>query len=130
MTDPLSPNFKKGVGRLAVDRFDFQDHIDGYNFRHKASAIDVFPTVVINGDGYTNVQTALEALANFVSPPDIIVSDATTSVKGIVKLAGDIAGSANSVVVTGLQNRLISNVPPSNQQVLAWNSGTSAWTPT
>ncbi len=130
MTDPLSPNFKKGVGRLAVDRFDFQEHVDGYRFRHRASSIDLFPTVVISGDGYTNVQSAIEALANFVSPPDIIVQDATVFVKGIVKLAGDIGGTANSVTVTALQNRSVSNVPPSNQQVLSWNSGTSAWTPT
>jgi hypothetical protein len=130
MTDPLSPNFKKGVGRLAVDRFDFQDHVDGYRFRHHADAVDLFPTVVINGDGYSNVQDAIEALTNFVSPPAIIVNDATPFVKGITKLAGDIGGTANSVTVTGLQNRMVSSLPPVDQQVLAWNAGTNNWKPT
>lgn len=130
MSDPLNPNFKSGVGRLVTDRFDFQDHVDGYRFRHKASAIDLFPTVVINSDDYTNVQNAIEALAQFVSPPNIIINDATPFVKGIIKLDGDIDGTADSVTVTGLQNRMVSNLPPIDKQVLAWSSRTGSWTPT
>ena len=29
MSDPLEPNFTSGVGRLATDRFTFQNHVDG-----------------------------------------------------------------------------------------------------
>jgi len=128
MSDPISPNFKPGVGRLVTDRFDFQNHVDGYSFRHKANNMDLFPTVVISAVTHSNVQSAIEALVAVVSPPDIIVTDATLFAKGIVQLAGDIGGTATNVRVTKIQNFAVANTAPSSGQVLAWNG--VQWTPT
>lgn len=128
MSDPLVPNFKPGVGRLATDRFDFEDHIEGKRFRHKADQIDLIPTIVIGPVGdpaSTNVQSAIAKLATLIAPP--VIPDATTTSKGIVKLAGDIGGTANAVTVTRIQGKPISTVPPAAGQVLTWNG--SNWTP-
>jgi hypothetical protein len=121
---PIKPNFKPGVGRLVTDRFDFQNHVDGYNFRHKAKQIDLFPTVVI-GTPQNNVQDAIAALSTFILPP--VIPDATTSSKGLIQLSGDIAGTATSVSVTKIQGRGVSNTPPSTNNVLTWNG--SSWIP-
>jgi hypothetical protein len=127
MSDPLVPNYKKEVGRLAVDRFDFQDHVDGQNFKHNAKQIDLFPTVVIESTTVTNVQDAIAVLAAFTVPP--VVADATTAGKGIVQLIGDIGGFATNVVVTGLQGKPVSTLTPNDGDVLTWDSGTSVWEP-
>lgn len=55
--------FQKGTGRLATDRYDFQDHVDGYNFRHNAPQIDLIPAIIINSVSYSNVYDALNALS-------------------------------------------------------------------
>lgn len=76
---PGAPNFTfdpKGRSRLAVDRMDFEAHLDGYNppydttpptnFRHTADMIDMQPPitqVVISGIHPANVQIAIELLA-------------------------------------------------------------------
>lgn len=127
MSNPLIPNYKKGVGRLATDRFDFQDHIDGYNFRHNASSLSLSPLVTINGVDYEDVQEAITKLAEVVSPPDIIVNDATVFAKGIVQLAGDIGGTATNVKVIKLQGFSVSTQSPTTNQVLTWNG--IAWSP-
>lgn len=124
MSDPLTPNYKKNVGRLATDRFDFQDHVDGYSFRHEAGQIDLVPSLVIDGDVRTTVQDAVSALSGIISAP--VVPDATSSVKGILKLAGDLGGIADSVTVTGIRNHPINISSPSNNDVLTWNG--SVWT--
>jgi len=130
MSDPLVPNYKKDVGRLATDRYDFQDHVEGTDFRHKADAIDVFPTLVIGADPgvlVTTVQEAIIALNDVVSPPEI--QDATSVTKGILKLAGDIGGTADNVVVTRIQTSPISTLPPSGGDVLTWDGTNSVWIP-
>lgn len=55
------------------------------------------------------------------------VADATTSSKGIVQLAGDIAGVADSLTVVGLRGRAISSNTPQTDQVLKWNG--FSWEP-
>lgn len=55
------------------------------------------------------------------------VNDATTSVKGIVQLAGDIGGTATSVVVTRLQGTAVSATTPTTNQVLQHNG--TQWVP-
>lgn len=129
MSDPSNPNYKAGVGRLVTDRFDFQKHIDGYiTLRHKAGAITVSPSVNVPGYGdQYDVQSALEKLALVVSPPDIIVNDATLFVKGIVQLAGDLGGTATNVKVTKIQGFSVLSTPPTSNQVLMWNG--VAWAP-
>jgi hypothetical protein len=127
MSDPLVPNYKKDVGRLATDRFDFEDHVEGKKFRHFANQIDLFPTLVIGSETTTNVQDALQALAVAVSPP--LIQDATTVTKGIVKLAGDIAGNASNVLVTRIQGKPISSLTPSDDDVLTWDGTAMVWRP-
>lgn len=123
MTDPLTPNYKNNVGRLATDRFDFQKHVDGELFRHKSNQIDL--SASIDGYSWATVQDALEALASLIAPP--IIPDATVFVKGIVQLAGDISGTATAVVVAGLRGRPITNAIPATNEVLTWNG--TAWSP-
>ncbi len=125
---PQTPNFNPGVGRLATDRYDFEAHIEGTKFRHKADQIDLFPTLVI--DGYTryNVQEALQAIVGALVAPTI--NDATATQKGIIQLSGDLAGfnsQASLPIVGGIQGKPISTLAPTSGQVLAWNG--SAWTP-
>lgn len=126
VTPPSTPNFNpaNNQGRLATDRYDFEAHIEGTNFRHKATQIDLFPTLVIDGYGTkTTVQDALTALAAIAFPPPI--PDATTSSKGIIQLAGDIGGIATNVVVTQIQGKPINTLAPSLNDVLTWNG--SSW---
>jgi len=126
--NPQVPDFVPGVGRLVTDRYDFQSHVDGTGFRHQANQIDLFPTVVISGNTYTDVQDAIGALATAVS--GIVVPQATASVFGIIKLGGDLAGigsSAAAPIVGGLQGRPVQNLSPTTGQVLTWTG--SYWTP-
>lgn len=122
---PKVPNFNPGVGRLAVDRYDFEAHIEGTKFRHNATQIDLFPTLVIDGYTKTTVQDALALLAILVTPP--VIPDATTSQKGIVQLTGDIAGTATNVIVTRIQGKPVNTSGPSLNDVLTWNGST--WGP-
>lgn len=128
MSDPLVPNYKKDVGRLATDRYDFQEHIEGLDFRHNADAIDVIPNLVVGSTTSVNVLEALEALASAAQPP--VINDATTASKGIIQLAGDIAGVATNIVVTHIQSKPISTLPPSNGDVLTWDGYSNVWKPT
>lgn len=125
MSDPLVPNYKNGVGRLVVDRFDFQNHITGTNFRHKASGIDLFPTVVIDGDEKENVQQAIEALSQLILPP--VIPDASTTEKGILQISGDLSGTSTNQIVIGIYGNPVSNLTPTSGQVLTWNG--SSWIP-
>lgn len=125
MTNPLTPNYVPGVGRLVTDRYDFQSHVDGASFRHQADQIDLSPTISIQNFNSPDVQDAIQRLANIVS--SIPLPDATTSSKGVIQLSGDIAGVAANVKVTGLQGFPVSSGAPSNTQVLTWNG--SVWSP-
>lgn len=128
MSNPLTPNFKPGVGRLVTDRFDFQNHVDGYNLRHNASAISLSPVITIDGYPASDVQDAITKLTAFVSPPDIIVSDATLFAKGIVQLSGDLGGTAIAPKVLKIQGFNVSTQTPVPGQVLTWNGVN--WIPT
>ena len=125
---PINPNFKPGVGHLVTDRFDFQKHVDGTDFRHVAGSIDLSPPILIGSTSITDVQTAIAALAGTIIVPS--VPDATTSSKGVIQLGGDLAGigtTALSPKVSGLQGRQVSTLAPNTNDVLAWN-GTN-WAP-
>jgi hypothetical protein len=123
--DPTVPNYKKNVGRLATDRYDFEEHINGLDFRHNADAINVIPNLVVGLTTSSNVLTALEALRDATLAPTI--NDATTLSKGIIQLAGDIGGVATSIIVTHIQNKPISTLPPSSGDVLTWDG--AVWKP-
>jgi hypothetical protein len=125
MTDPLTPNYKPGVGRLVVDRFDFQSHIAGDSFHHEAISIDLSPSITINSVTTTNVQAALAELAIALNPP--VVQDATTMQKGIIQLTGDITGAATNIQVSGLRSYPVNTNVPSVSDVLTWDG--SSWGP-
>lgn len=127
MSDPLVPNYKRDVGRLATDRYDFEDHAQGNRFRHKAVQIDLNPAIVVDSNTIYDVQRALEALSTAVSPP--VISDATTSSKGIIQLTGDISGVATNIIVTRIQGMPISSLTPSDGDVLTWDGTTNVWKP-
>lgn len=57
------------------------------------------------------------------------VPDATSSVKGILKLTNDLSGTANLPTVSGIQNKQISTTSPTNNQVLTWIDADNKWTP-
>lgn len=130
--DPQVPNYVNGVGRLVTDRFDFQKHVDGAAFRHNATQIDLFPTLVINSQTTTTVQQALQALVGIISAPTVPQATIGTSTNnlGIVTLGGDFSGTGSSALsprVGGIQGIPIVNIAPTNGQVLAFNG--SAWAP-
>ena len=123
-----NPNYKPGVGRLATDRYDFQSHVDGGAFYHKASSIKLDTPLTINLNVTNDVQAALGQLkiqVDAVGTP----ADATTISKGIIQLSGDIGGTATSVKVTGLRGFPVANLTPTNGQVLQFNDGTGNWEP-
>lgn len=121
------PNYKKNVGRLATDRYDFQGHFNGTSFRHNATEIDLFPTVVISGIPKTTVQDAIAALVGIVTPP--VIPDATTLSKGIIQLNQDLGGNALNPKVIGLQGISVNTVVPSDQNVLLYSAGSGSWGP-
>jgi hypothetical protein len=60
------PNYTLYRGGLATNRYDFQDHIDGYAYRHNAEDIDVDPSVSIQGNSYITVSSALNAISSVI----------------------------------------------------------------
>jgi len=124
----MTTNFRSGVGRLATDRYDFQNHIDGSPPYHKASIITLDPAIVIDSVSCTNVQTAITQLAPFA----VAVPDATISTKGIIQLAGDLSGTATNIVASAsrLRGYDVSLIAPTIAgQVLTWSSASSYWYP-
>jgi len=57
------------------------------------------------------------------------VSDATSTIKGIVKLSGDLGGTADTPLVTAIQNYKVKNTAPSDGFVLTYNTVDSVWEP-
>jgi hypothetical protein len=122
------PNYKKGVGRLATDLYDFKDHIDGYKFNHTANAITVSPAVSITTIGTaTTVQEAIQFLNTAIDTD--YDPDATTISKGRVQLSGDIGGTATNVAVIGLNGKPLSSAAPAEGDTLTWNSAIPQWEP-
>lgn len=119
MSNPLTPNYVPGVGRLVADRFDFQAHITGTNFRHTADQIDLTSLITIDGYICHTVQDAVSSLALITAPP--IIASATTSSQGIIQLSGDIAGVATAIRITGLQGKPVNTLVPHLNDVLTWN---------
>jgi len=129
----MDPTYKKGTGRLATDRYDFQSHVDGTDFRQNANTIDLSPPVTVGISNKNTVQEAVEALAAIAYPPTL--SDATTTSKGVIKLDGDlgggIVGTADLPRVTGLYGKTISSsvgAALNTGTILFWDG--SVWTPT
>lgn len=126
MTNPINPNFKPGVGRLATDRYDFALHYEGQAFNHTAGQIVLSPSITIGSAVISDVQTAIAALSgSFIVPT---VPDATKTSKGVIQLGGDLNGLNSTALnpqLSALQGTTLSISGPSANQVLQWNG--SAW---
>lgn len=125
---PIAPNWNpaNNAGLLSTNRYDFEAHIIGTNFRHTAKQIDLLPDLTIGGILTTNVQDAITNLISAINPSPIL---ATATTPGLVQLSsnGDVQGTATRLKITGLQNFPLNNTPPTTNNVLTWN-GTS-WGP-
>jgi hypothetical protein len=104
---------------------DLEDHGNGDGYRHEASSIDLSPTVTIDGYTTSNVQQALEKLSEIAFPPEI--PDATTSVKGIIRLNGDLGDTALSPRVKKIQGYPVANTSPTDGQILTWDDSSGWW---
>lgn len=122
----MGANFTKGVGRLAADRYDFQDHIDGTKFAHEASAIKIDPAIMISGDLKSNVRDAIQKLKEVVETP---IDKATELSPGIIQLSGDIYNLWNNVKVKGLRGYPISNTAPVSGDSLVYDGSSYVPTP-
>jgi hypothetical protein len=128
---PKVPNYVPGVGILTTTRLDFEDHVIGTKFRHSADQIDVLlqnspPGLLIEGQYYTTVLTALQALVGVVEPP--VLSPATQAALGTIQLTRDLGGTNGlSPKVIGLQGFPVSSQTPVTNNVLTWNG--SSWIP-
>lgn len=88
-------------GLLALKTQTYKDHINGNSDKHDGYSIELVPTITINGSSTDNVYEAIEALNTYVST---VITDATTTSKGVVQLANDLSGTASSpnvVKITG-----------------------------
>src|SRR5271165_4480668 len=90
------PNFKGKIPRLATDRYDFQNHIDGYSFNHNSAGIVVSPAVVIDGTSYTNLDAAIRAQASLTAMP--------------VSLSGDVDGYSNANIVSKIHGASVPTI--------------------
>lgn len=130
---PTSPNYKKNLGRLVTDRYDFESHINGSDLKHKAKDIILDPTLVIgqipNTTTANNIQEALNNIVTIVNTP---LPEATLFQKGIIRLSGDISdpnSTSYNIIVSGIRGRSISNTSPADGQILTWDGGSFSWTP-
>ena len=125
----MTNNFIPGVGRLATDRYDFESHINGSDFKHDADIITLDPPLTIPSVGpgvsCTNVQQALTQALPYLAP--VTLPDASVVSKGVIQLSGDVSGTATNIIITGLQQRPINVVAPNTNDVLTWNGTT--WGP-
>lgn len=117
----------KPLGRLGTDRYDFQDHIDGYSFRQNATTIDLQTPITINSILTDTVEEAVINLNDYIGSITS-VPDATASVKGILKLTTDLGGTAALPNVVGIRGVPISATVPSTNDILQYNG--SNWIPT
>lgn len=89
-------------GRLDTTRYQFQDHIDGTNYRHKADAIDINPNLTVGSNTYTNVQ---EFLDNF----NTILSNAASFVtigNGLSVFDGNASGGTYNLAVPSINSTI------------------------
>ena len=59
------PNFTRGVGRIAVDLYEYESHINGTGDRHNATQIDIQNPSQVYGNPST-VEQALEDINSFI----------------------------------------------------------------
>lgn len=123
----VTSNYKPGVGRLVTNRDDFQSHVSGDAFKHNAVSVNLSPSVDIDGYLATNLQSAIDKIATVAFPPEI--QDSTSILKGILKLSGDLAGTADSPRVTKIQGYQVENITPLHNEILTWDAINQYWYP-
>lgn len=86
---------------------------------------------VSGASGATNAQVLVYSSSTSKWIPSTVssttVSDATTGSKGIVQLAGDLAGSAATPTVAKVNGITVSGTPSTNQALMATSSSTASW---
>ena len=88
-------------GKLAVSLNTFNSHTSGASSKHEATTITLDPAVTIDGYSASNVKSAINKLNSYIATvASTAPSDASTSAKGIVKLDGDLSGTALLPTVT------------------------------
>jgi len=76
---------------------------------------------------YSSVRARLDSIENSLNQIiDFGVQDASTLVKGVLRLSGDLAGTANSPLVVGLNGKTI-NTTASDGYALVYSSGTDSY---
>ena len=98
--------------------------------------------ITLGEDTATNTITFEVDESKLTNIPVTALPDATTTTKGIVRLAGDLGGTgvtgtpavaatqASAPIVGGLQGVAVSTDRPSTDQVLAYDNISSSWKPT
>jgi hypothetical protein len=128
------------TGRLVLDRYDFDKHLDGSDFKHNANNINLVNSIedTTTHVHYTNVEDAIHYI---YSNANIQLPSATATLAGIVKLKGDLKDNQSNpsiflrdnITVVGLQKTPISSTLPNNNQVLRYisgsGSGSGKWEP-
>jgi hypothetical protein len=111
--------YDKTNGRLTTDRYAFQHHVDGYDSHHKADKIDLNPSLTVNGTGVSTVQAALAAINSNLN---LTIPTATSSNYGVIKLTGDLGGTAAVPKVAAIQGYPVSSTAPgATGVVMTWN---------
>lgn len=91
----------------------YGNQIEIFNCYEKADVLvqkDNYQNFTVNGIAYPNVLLLQEALLNVLfnrtTFNEIIVPDASSSLKGKIRLAGDISGTADSPLIPALAEKL------------------------
>ncbi len=63
----MPPTYTKTIGRLGVDRYDFQDHVDGYSFRHNSQAVNLNPPLSVNNTEYYTLDSILAGFSSNIN---------------------------------------------------------------
>jgi len=102
------------------------------SFTSASGKITGLSTGVVHSDGSGNLSSSTIVNADVSASAAIDgskITSATSSVLGVIKLTGDLGGTANGPTVTKIQGYAVSATGPTSYgSYLYWDSGTSAWT--
>lgn len=111
-------------GRLALDRYDFNKHLDGSDFRQNSDTIDINPVVFINGNPYSNISEAFEALdagfSGINQQTFITIGDGYGTYENILT-DPDNPYDSSVPALDGYLNLLLNPTDPLNPEIPAFN---------
>ena len=108
-----SPNYINNVGRLTVDRFDFEKHINGEILNHNSSVIKLIPNLTISGNLVDNLNSAILQINKIIDNNLSIVTATVGNYNnnyGVIKISGDIDGYYDSITVKSLNGSPIADI--------------------